>query len=44
MREAAAHVRAWPTSVNAARNSSLARPARATKLPIRMNSGTTLSV
>ena len=36
--------RTWPTNEYAARNSSCARPARATKLPIRMNSGTTESV
>ena len=31
----------WPMKAYAARNSSLDMPARETKLPIRMNSGTT---
>ena len=36
--------RRWPTKAFAARNSSCDMPARVTKLPIRMNSGTTDSV
>src|SRR5215470_7187922 len=36
--------RRWPMNVYAARNSSCDIPARVTKLPIRMNSGTTDSV
>src|SRR5438105_15434797 len=36
--------RSWPWNAYAARNSSCDMPARVTKLPIRMNSGTTDSV
>ena len=36
--------RKWPMNAYAARNSSRDMPARVTKLPIRMKSGTTESV